>query len=114
MIAEDEGIIAITLKKKLEIWGYDVCTITKTGRDTVTSALRHLPDLLIIDIFLEDDIDGVDAIREIHDKRFIPVIYITASTDSMTLQKARLTEMVKFITKPYNDRELIDAIALAS
>lgn len=110
LIAEDEGIIAYTLKRKMEIFGFDVCNITKTGRATIDSALRDVPDLLIVDIFLEDDIDGVDAVKQIHRKKYIPVIYITASTDSSTFQKACTTEMVNYINKPYNERELIDSI----
>ena len=110
LIAEDELIVAHSLKRNIEEKGYSVCDIVKTGKDAVRLALEKQPDLLIVDIFLEDETDGIDAVKNIHEKKFIPVIYTTASSDRLTYAKARETEMLKYLTKPYDIGELFEVI----
>ena len=110
LIAEDEVIIAFNLERTCRKNGYEVCHVSKSGRDTIESALKYKPDLLIIDIYLSDDIDGIDAVSEIHKDTFIPVIYTTASTDPLTRQKAQKTAMVDYLHKPYDCNTVLDSI----
>ena len=110
LIAEDELIVAYNLEQTLINGGYTVCHISKSGRDMIESALKYKPDLMIVDIYLDDDIDGIDAVSEIHKNSYIPVIYTTASTDSLTLKKAKKTTMIDYLNKPYEGSTILNSI----
>ena len=110
LIAEDEFIIALNLKQIIQNDGYNVCYISKSGKDTIDTALKLKPDLLIVDIYLDDEIDGIDAVTEIHRTENIPVIYTTASTDPLTFQKAQKTVMADYLHKPYNSVTVLNSI----
>ena len=110
MIAEDEFLIGFALKNTIQGWGFDVYDIIKTGEDLISNALSKDPDLLLIDIYLEDSIDGIDAVIEIYKKKEIPVIYMTASSDPATFDKASKTKMLRYLKKPYDSNELLEVI----
>jgi len=110
LIAEDELLVALVTKKKLECCGYKVCGISKTGKGTIESAFEDDPDLMIVDIYLEDDVDGIEAIKEIHKTRYIPAIITTASNDSRTRQRACEAKIVKYLNKPYSFDDLLETI----
>ncbi|MBN1531465.1 MAG: response regulator [Spirochaetes bacterium] len=101
LVAEDEAFPALALMMNLKSWGYEVLRVVSSGRDAIATAVRECPDILIMDIFLADEIDGIDAVREIRKTMKVPVIYLTASDDPMTLERARTQEFHDFITKPY-------------
>ena len=110
LIAEDEMIIAFNLKMMVQKNGYDVCHISLSGKDMIDSSLELRPDLLIVDIFLDDEIDGIDAVMEIHKKEDIPVIYTTASSDPKMYRKAQKTTMAAYLKKPYNNALVLKTI----
>ncbi len=113
LIAEDEYIIAIDLKKTLEKLGYVITAYVTSGQDVISHARTDNPDLIIMDIMLEGEMSGIQAAEAIKQKYNIPVVYLTAFTDEKTLQKAKITEPVGYILKPFEERSLHSAIEIA-
>lgn len=112
LILEDEAIVAADIRQRLIALGYAVPAIAATSADAIAMAIEMKPDLMLADIVLEGLVDGIDAVREIRTRIDIPVIYLTAYTDDKTVQRARLTEPVGYVLKPFDERELHFAIEL--
>jgi CheY-like chemotaxis protein len=108
LIVEDELIQSILLEKLLTELGFDVIAKAKTGSGAVELALEYSPDFITMDIFLQDDIDGIDATRMIQEKSAIPVIYISSNTDKYNFERAEKTNFIDFLPKPIN-RELLQS-----
>jgi PAS domain S-box-containing protein len=106
LIAEDEGILAIELKKRLEKLGYKVLAVASSGEEAIELAARHKPDLILMDIVLKGEMDGIEAADKIRGLLNVPVIYLTAYSDEDTVKRAKLTEPFGYLVKPYNDKEL--------
>ncbi len=113
LIAEDEGIVALDLKYSLESMGFQVVGVASTGQDAIAQAEMFDPDLVLMDIRLQGEMDGVQAAKEILSKFEIPVIYLTAMADKGTTNRAMDTEPNGFITKPFSESELRAAIERA-
>lgn len=113
LIAEDEGIIARDLENRLKRQGYGVCSIVASGEDAIRKATAERPDLVLMDIVLCGDVDGIEAADEIRRLCDIPVIYLTAYADEKTVERAKLTEPYGYIMKPFEDRELRSAVEMA-
>lgn len=105
-IVEDEMINSLHLAQLVKELGYAVCGTAVTGEEAVKKCNRTDPGVILMDILLAGDIDGIDAVRQIHKKKFIPVIYITASTDAVTFERAKKTRMAGYIKKPFFEEEL--------
>ncbi len=113
LIVEDEGIVARDIKHRLETLGYDVVGITGNGKDALNITNEQNPDLILMDIMLTGDLDGIETAKQIHDEYNIPFIYLTAYYDDEILEKASGTQPAGYITKPFNDVGLHAAIQLA-
>lgn len=113
MIVEDEGIIAKDIQNTLESLEYAVSVIASSGEEAIKKAAETLPDLVLMDIVLEGQMDGVEAAERIRDRFDIPVVYLTAYADDKTLQKAKITEPYGYILKPFSERELYTTIEMA-
>jgi DNA-binding response OmpR family regulator len=113
LIAEDEAIVAIDLKYFLERLGYEVPATAYSGKDIIDKALYILPDLVILDIHLQGEIDGIEAGRQIKDKLGTPLIYLTASSDYETIKKACNNLPCAFLSKPFDEREVEAALHIA-
>ena len=113
LIVEDEGILALDVQQRLTSLGYPVPDIASTGEEAVKKAEEDRPDLILMDIMLPGEIDGVTAAERIRARFDIPVIYITAYADEDTLQRAKITEPYGYIVKPFKERELHIAIDMA-
>ncbi len=113
LIAEDEYIIAIDLKRTLEKLGYVITAHVARGEDVIEHAETDNPDLILMDIMLEGEMSGIQAAEAIKQKYNIPIVYLTAFTDEKTLQKAKITEPVGYILKPFEERSLHSAIEIA-
>ncbi|WP_291329192.1 HD domain-containing phosphohydrolase [Desulfovibrio sp. UCD-KL4C] len=113
LIVEDEAIVALDIKARLQILGYTVIGVASNGIAAIEIALQQSPDLILMDIMLEGDLDGIDTARAINDENSIPVIYITAYADDETLKRAKITEPFGYIIKPFEDRELSLTIEMA-
>ena len=112
LLVEDESIEALDIKRTLESFGYEVPYIASNGEEAVDKALEIMPDLILMDIILKGDIDGIEAVSNIKERN-IPVIYLTAHSEESTIERAKLTEPYGYIIKPYDRTELKYAIELA-
>lgn len=113
LIVEDERIVADDIKMSLEKLGYDACGIVSSGESAIKKAGNLHPDLILMDIVLEGEMDGIDASAAIHSQFKIPVVYLTAYTDKKTLERAKITEPFGYIIKPFQDRDLHTTIETA-
>jgi PAS domain S-box-containing protein len=113
LVAEDEGIVAIDLQRTLEELGYVVADVASSGREAVEMALRLSPDLVLMDIRLQGEADGIAAADEIRNLCGIPVVYLTAHMDHETLCRAKLTEPCGYVLKPFRPRELSVTLEMA-
>ncbi len=113
LVVEDESIVAMDIKHRAEGLGYSVTGITPSGEGAIQKASETLPDLVLMDIVLKGDMDGVEAAQKIRDTLDIPVVYLTAYSDEKTLKRAKVTEPFGYIIKPFEDRELHSAVEVA-
>ena len=113
LIVEDEKIIALDLQRRLEHFGYRVVGMASEGREAIQVASEVQPDIVLMDIHLPGELDGIDAAREIKHKSGTPVIFLTAYSDEKTLEKAKQVEPVGYICKPFKERELYSTIDIA-
>ena len=105
LIVEDEMITAMDLKDKLVNAGFDVPAIVASGPEAIDSAAEIRPDVVLMDIVLQGDMDGIQAAMKISSLD-IPVVFLTAYSDEGTLQRAKATSPYGYIIKPYPDKEL--------
>ena len=112
LIVEDEKIIAKGIEKHVRALGYVVAGSASTGLDAVQKAAELRPDLILMDISLGAGIDGVEAAELIQKQLDVPVVYLTANSDEVTLHRAKLTGPHGFVLKPYEDRDLQTAIEI--
>ena len=113
LVVEDEAIIAMGLRDRLRALGYTVGATVSSGQEAVDRALEIRPDLILMDIRIRGDTDGIEAASEIHEHLDVPVIFLTAYADDETLQRARVTEPYGYILKPFEERELHTNIEIA-
>jgi two-component system, response regulator PdtaR len=118
LVVEDERITAEDIKRSLEKVGYKVPAIVSTGEEAVQFSEKYKPDLVLMDIVLDGNIDGIEAAETIRTKFEIPVIYLTAYYDKSTVERAKTThpsafilkEPFGFLHKPFEENELYTAI----
>ncbi|WP_414469054.1 methanogen output domain 1-containing protein [Methanobacterium sp. ACI-7] len=113
LIVEDEKILAMGLKHKLDIMGYEVVGITSSGLEAIEKAREEFPNLILMDIVLKGQMDGIEAAQKIINLYNIPVIYTTAYADEEILERAMVTEPYGYLTKPYNEAQLHANIKMA-
>ncbi len=113
LIVEDEGIIAQDLQATLTKLGYEVPGIAVVGQEAIEMAAELRPNLVLMDIVLWGGMDGVEAAKHIRERLHIPVIFLTAHSDSATLQRAKVTEPYGYLVKPLVERELRIGIEMA-
>ncbi len=112
LIAEDEPTVAQDLKCRLESLGYDVVGITNCGEHAVSLAESLRPDLVLMDIQLAGDMDGIQAAEQIRKFR-IPLVFVSGYCDSPVLQRAQLTEPYGYVLKPYRTSDLKISVELS-
>lgn len=113
LIVEDEKIIALDLQRRLEKFGYRVVSLCATADEAVDAAMEYLPDIILMDIMLGGERDGVDAAVEIKSKKNIPIVFLTAYADDKTVERAKKAEPVGYVLKPFKERELQTTIDIA-
>ncbi len=113
LIVEDESIVALNIKNRLEGLGYAVVATISSGESAIEAAAKNRPDLVLMDIKLKGKIDGIEAAGQIRSRFQIPVVYLTAYTDDETLNRAKLTEPYGYILKPFESRDLCTTIEIA-
>jgi two-component system, cell cycle sensor histidine kinase and response regulator CckA len=113
LIVEDEGLIAKDLQGILRRLGYHVPMTVGTGEQAVASARENRPDLILMDIQLRGEMDGVEAAASITAERDVPILYLTANSDEATFLRAKGTDPFGFLVKPYEERSLQAGIEMA-
>jgi signal transduction histidine kinase len=106
MVVEDEGITALSIQRSMERIGYTVTSAVFSGEEAVKKAAEEKPDLVLMDIVLDGEMDGIEAAEHIHSCFNIPVIYITAHSDKKMIERIKETEPFGYIVKPFDERVL--------
>ena len=112
-IVEDEGIVAADLADRLDQLGYDAAGQAASGEMAIKKIGATLPDLILMDIILQGNMDGVEVAEEVQKLYKIPVVYLTSHADEATMQRARITGPFGYVLKPFEERELHMAIEIA-
>ncbi len=113
MVVEDEAVISLEIQDRLSRMGHSICATAISGDDAVRAASDKRPDLILMDVHLKGEVDGVDAATQIRSHLDIPVIYLTAFADDRTVERARLTEPFGYLIKPFSEKEMYAAIEMA-
>jgi len=113
LIVEDESLVARDIENMITSLGYEACGIANTGDEAAEKAARSRPDLVLMDVIIKGNLDGIAAAEKIWESFHIPVIYVTAYADEQTLKRAKATEPFGYILKPFDERELKVAIEMA-
>jgi len=113
MIVEDEAIIARDLRGKLGQLGYNVTMVADNGEDAVRAANEVRPDIVLMDIMLGGGMDGIEAAGNMQSSLDVPVIYLTAFSDDLTVSRARHTRPYGYLLKPYDEKSLQISIDMA-
>jgi len=113
MVVEDERIVADDIKMSLQRLGYAVCATVVSGEEAIKKAGEAHPDLVLMDIVLEGEMDGIEAAGIIRSRFDIPLVYLTAYADDKTLERAKITEPFGYILKPFEDRDVHSTIEMA-
>jgi CheY-like chemotaxis protein len=106
LIVEDERLVARDLELRLRRLGYTVVALVGSGFEAIQQALAHRPDLVLMDIRLQGEMDGIEAAGFIRTHLNIRVVFMSAYVDQTTLTRAQATHPAAFLTKPYSDSSL--------
>lgn len=112
MVVEDDMIIAADISMQLTQLGYNVSAILPKGEDALAQLQHSQPDIILMDVGLKGDLDGVDTAQEILNNYEIPVIFLTANSDPETFRRAKHTRPFAFITKPFEAIDLERSLEL--
>ena len=110
LIVEDEAIIALLTKNYLEKLGYIVVGSYSKAEDVLNNYESFEIDLILMDIYLSGDIDGIETARRIKEKKDIPIIFLTANTDTATFTKAKTIKPFGFLSKPFDYNSFVSLI----
>ncbi len=113
LIVENERIVADDIKQRLEDLGYEVIGISGNGNDALKKTGEIKPDLILMDIILTGEVDGIETAQQISELYSVPFIYLTAYYDDEILKRASLTQPAGYITKPFDSVGLHAAIQMA-
>jgi two-component system sensor histidine kinase/response regulator len=113
LVVEDVRFVARDIQDFLEGLGYCVPGLMATGEDAIRAVEELRPDLVLMDIGLKGEMDGIEAARRIRANSNVPVIYLTGQGDDATVQRAKLTEPFGYLRKPLNEKDLPVAIEMA-
>jgi AmiR/NasT family two-component response regulator len=112
LIAEDETIIRLDLRTQLEGAGYGVCAEARTGEEAVELARTTQPDIVLMDVKMPE-LDGIEAARRILLERSVPILLLTAYSDTKLVERAGRAGVFAYLVKPFRANELMPAIATA-
>lgn len=112
LIVEDEMIIGANISMQLTSLGYEVIGILPRGEEAIQFVRDNNPDVVLMDINLRGNLDGVETAQKIQEEKEIPVIYITANADDVNFNRAKSTKPQAFISKPFKKLDLQRAIEL--
>jgi CheY-like chemotaxis protein len=112
LVVEDEAIVAMDLEQQLMSAGYEVVALLDTGEDVIRRVVELKPDAILMDIRLKGPLDGIQVAAAIRPLVDVPIIYLTAHSDEETFSRARITDPMAYVLKPFDARSLRAAIEL--
>jgi CRP-like cAMP-binding protein/CheY-like chemotaxis protein len=113
LVVEDEAIVAADIEQTLKDFGYDVMGVVPSAEEAFTRVRDQKPDVVLMDIFLSGQLDGIAAAKTLRDSSGIPVVFLTAYADEAILQRAKMSGPYGYILKPFETTEIRAAIELA-
>ncbi len=113
LIVEDESIVALDISHFIQTLGYNTCATVSSAAKALEVVDAQKVDLILMDVYIKGDIDGISCAKEIQQKQNIPIIYISAFSDDETLTRAIETNPTNYLIKPFNTKELEIAIKIA-
>lgn len=113
MIVEDEKVVALHLRQQLAALGYKVSSIASSAQETMTKIALHRPDVVLMDIKIQGDKDGIETAQAIRENLDVPIIYLTAYSEQSVLDRAAATKPYGYLLKPFSERELHATIIIA-
>ncbi|MHA2297130.1 MAG: response regulator [Candidatus Hodarchaeales archaeon] len=113
LVVEDEFLVAEGIKHTLRKLGYDTMDTVAYGEEAVDKVAKYQPDLILMDIKLKGNIDGIEAAKMIQNRHNIPIVFITAYTDVKTINRVKRIKPIGYVVKPFDERELYSTIEIA-
>lgn len=113
LLVEDDNVMAKIAEMRLNSLGYEMCGRATTAAEAIALVVNKKPDIVLMDINIKGNVDGIDTAHMIKNAFDIPVVYLTSHTDGPVLERAKATNPDGFITKPLKDTTLRVAIELA-
>lgn len=114
LIVEDESIVALEIASYVSELGFDVCCMASSAAKAYEVVATKKVDLILMDVHIKGDVDGISCAKEIKSKKDIPLVYISAFSDDATLDRAIETNPSAYLTKPFNRKELKVAMSIAT
>ena len=114
LIVEDELIIALMIERMVQNLGHTVIEKVTTGNAAIEAAKKHNPDIILMDIRLQGEMDGIEAMSEIRRTSNVPVIYITGNSDENYRKRIEESKPLDFLTKPITQGDLSRSFSCAS
>ncbi len=112
-IIEDEAITALDIKRTLEKLNYEIVGIKDRGDEALKLIGETEPDVILMDITLKGELDGIETARLVNIQYKIPIVYLTAHYDDETIERSKTTNPYGFLLKPLNDRDLNSCLRMA-
>src|SRR5437870_2266745 len=106
LVVEDEAIVAMDINAILRRLGYVILDVLSTGEEAVRSVEEMRPDLVLMDIRLKGEIDGIEAARQIRERITVPIVFLTAHADVSTVERAKEVAPYGYLLKPFDERDL--------
>lgn len=113
LIVEDETIIALDIKTSLESFGYEVVGIASSAQEAIEKAGAYKPNVVLMDIFLKGDLDGIYAATTIYEELKIPIIFLSANSERSILERAKAAQPYGYLVKPFKDKDLQTTVIMA-
>jgi len=110
LVVEDQMIIQMFIRKILSLAGFDVVGQSRSSNELNALITKTKPDLILMDIGIMGEVDGIEAARNVNKSFDIPIIFITGNTDESTLERARLVSPAGFVFKPIDEDQLVEKV----
>lgn len=110
LIAEDDFLISMVIEKMVQKMGYEIAAVCRTGKDTIQQVAATHPDCILLDYYLNDEINGYDIMMKVRERFQIPVIFISGQSSHFVISKIKQIKHSTLISKPFTYSDLKEAI----